>query len=395
MITTIEASYRTVTPLFSAGADPGGAELRLPGFKGMLRFWWRALAWSRYGGSLEMIKKQEDALFGSAVSGQSRVIMHLDSSSDLKVTSCGTVLTKSQSNTNVVGEGARYLGYGVMEAFAGKKTVAGQLKRDCFRAPVEFSVRLRGRGLAGAEQKLLENALLAMGTLGGMGARSRRGYGSLVLRSLQIDGVDIGLVPSTVEELATAIGNLCPGSALEGVPEFTAFSKGTRHVLLFADGRDPLDLLDLVGREFVRFRSWGRGGKILGNVDSEKRFRDDHDLMKEPFGTRTTHPRRIAFGLPHNYGKPKEQQVRPQDFDRRASPLFIHIHECGGTSAAVISFFPAQFLPENKPKISVGGKEVPKIPEEELYRPIRDFLDRLLDDEQRREPFTRAVEVRP
>ena len=35
MATTIEATYKIVTPLFGAGADPGRAELRLPSFKGV------------------------------------------------------------------------------------------------------------------------------------------------------------------------------------------------------------------------------------------------------------------------------------------------------------------------------------------------------------------------
>lgn len=50
MRTTIEADYRAVTPVFCSGADPNkDAELRLSSFKGILRFWWRALAWSSTG----------------------------------------------------------------------------------------------------------------------------------------------------------------------------------------------------------------------------------------------------------------------------------------------------------------------------------------------------------
>ena len=46
---TIEATYRINTPMFIAGAEQDKeAELRLPSFKGALRFWWRALAYGRY-----------------------------------------------------------------------------------------------------------------------------------------------------------------------------------------------------------------------------------------------------------------------------------------------------------------------------------------------------------
>ena len=109
----IDVAFRVVTPLFCAGADPNRAELRLPSFKGALRFWWRALAWSRCGGDLEGIRRQEDALFGSASGGQSRLIMRLAPSSHPPATfDKGKLLTVSAGNGSVVGEGARYLGYG-------------------------------------------------------------------------------------------------------------------------------------------------------------------------------------------------------------------------------------------------------------------------------------------
>jgi CRISPR-associated protein Cmr1 len=45
---TIEAVYRIVTPMFIGGADQKPNDgVRAPSFKGMLRFWWRALNWGR------------------------------------------------------------------------------------------------------------------------------------------------------------------------------------------------------------------------------------------------------------------------------------------------------------------------------------------------------------
>lgn len=398
MATTIEATYRIITPLFCAGSDPGRAELRLPSFKGVLRFWWRALAWSRCGGDLAAIKQQEDELFGSAGGGQSRVLMRLDSASNLAPVSIGTVLTVSTANRRVVGEGARYLGYGVMEAFGSKvkNTRAGQLTRACLRPPIDFTVQLRARDLTKAGAQSLKDALVAIGVFGGMGAKSRKGYGSLVLRSLRVDGTDAWTVPGTAEELKDAITAVYPKGTSAGLPEFTGLSKGARHVILDADCAEPIDVLDLVGRELVRYRSWGRNGMILGDaVDSEKRFKSDHDLMKAKARERKSHPCRIAFGLPHDYGKPADQQVGPHasGLDRRASPMLIHIHDCGGKPVAVVSFLPARFLPQGRSSISVGGTQIPQAAEASLYQPIHDFLDRLLDPEQRKEPFTSAVAV--
>jgi hypothetical protein len=67
-------------------------------------------------------------------------------------------------------------------------------------------------------------------------------------------------------------------------------------------------------------------------------------------------PERAIFGLPHNYFKPKDKAVKgstnykvdvsPDGFERRASPLFLHIHRFDqGPPVALWLFLPAQFLP--------------------------------------------------
>ena len=391
MTTEIRATYRLVTPMFCAGAAPEQAELRLPSFKGVLRFWWRALSWSRLRADLTKIQEEEAELFGSSSGGQSRVSLRLETATCPVVVANDTVLRISAEDRRTVGDGARYLGYGVMEAFARRGTQSGQLTRSCLRAPLDFTVRARGRHLTEELVETLLDALIAVGVVGGMGARSRRGYGSLNLRALSVDAAERWTEPRSRHDLRDRVRMLRCDSDPSRLPEFTAFSSDTRHVLV-QGGRSnlaPMELLDLVGRELMRYRSWGHRGQVLGR-DSEKNFVDDHDLMKG--SRRVAHPRRIAFGLPHNYGKRKEQQVGPYgQLDRRASPLFVHVHECRNTSVAVLSFFPSRFLPNNT-AISVGGTRVLQKPEAELYRPVHDFLDRLLDPGRRKELMT-AEEV--
>ena len=396
MAVEIEARFLVTTPLFGRGADDNRPELRLPSFKGVLRFWWRALAWSRLQGDLAAIQREEDLLFGSAGEGQSRLAMRLQAPVDPATVDLNEIL-KVPGGNQTVGEGARYLGFGVMVAFASRNqgTEAGQLTRACLAAPFAFTVRMRARALSDEEIKSVRDALVALGTLGSMGSKSRKGYGSLSLASLLIDGEETWRAPTTISDLNTAIGDLPRGGGPSGIPEYTALTPESRHILASSAARQPLDLLDLVGRELVRYRSWGRDGKILGGrIDSERGFRDDHDLMKRSSQDRDAHPRRIAFGLPHNYGPGTGNQVGPvgSGLDRRASPLFIHIHQCEDTSVAVISFLPSRFLPSGT-HINVGGQTVPQAPENDLYQPIHDFLNRLLDPGQRREAFTEAVGV--
>ena len=334
----IEATYRVVTPLFCAGADGRRAEVRLPSFKGVLRFWWRALAWSRYGGDLHEIREEENALFGSSGSGQSRVLLRLDQT-DRQTRAFGRDLS--------VAQGARYLGYGVMERGADKE-------RACLCSPFSFTVHLRGHDLLYAQVQSLQRALTALGVMGGMGARSRNGYGSLAMESLCANGQEQWSVPKEVNDLRNGIKVLYSSPAPRNLPAYTALSGITRHVLISSLQTEPLGLLNLIGLQ-----------------------------LKDAIRSCDRH-RRIAFGLP-----------RGRRNDRRASPLFIHIHECGDGPVAVLSFLPARFLPEGKSDISVGGCRVLQQPEADLYRPVHDFLDRLLDHRKCKEGFTDVVEVRP
>lgn len=398
----ITATYEVVTPLFCAGATPTTAELRLPSFKGVLRFWWRALAWSQYEGNLSDIKKHEDALFGSTA-GRARIHMRLTPGAQPDVVAMGTVLDKPK-----LGMGARYLGYGLMEAFDRKATAkrpalkAGELTRGCIRAPLTFTVVIRCRHLDANQVALLGRALRALGTFGGMGARSRRGYGSLALRALTTDRLPEWRAPDSLDLLSNEIPAIV-GERRSGPTQdtpYTAFSSAARVILAEAVD-EPVKLLDLVGREMVRYRSWGNEGVILGGgIDREEIFKEDHDLMKLSPSARRVHPRRLAFGLPHNYGKRSPDQVGPHDpnLDRRASPLFIHVHQCA-RPVLVISFLPARFLPLERTAISVGGKRVKLRPEPDLYRPIDAFLDRMQTNDhsdpakRRKEFFSRVKEV--
>ena len=42
-----------------------------------------------------------------------------------------------------------------------------------------------------------------------------------------------------------------------GQPAYTALSREARHVLLASDRTQAVELLDLIGRELMRYRSWG------------------------------------------------------------------------------------------------------------------------------------------
>lgn len=375
--------------MFLGGANPNGeAELRPASIKGALRFWWRALMWGRGIQNVEELHKQEAALFGSSDTGQSRVWLSVESENLPQIIPIGSVLNAQGSGAvsgkdDAVGDGARYFGYGLESTK--KNTKAGQLTRPCFAVPFEFTVSVSfAKQTSGEEIRAVADALKLLGLCGGLGSRSRRGYGSLTLR--QLSGAETWAAPRNTAAFTHALNLLFPRqtSRNTSTPLWTAFAAGNSQVLLLQDESKyaPLETLSEIGRDLVFFRSWGHEGKVL-REPREGNFKHDHDLMKQFPNQRRTHPQRVAFGLPQNYGKRDSDSVKPaeHDFDRRASALFFHIHQAGPDDAplGVLTFLPSLFLPPNHDKISVGGMNVPlgNNGGVAFWKPVTDFLTRL------------------
>lgn len=375
--------------MFCAGSDnENGAELRPSSFKGVLRFWWRALHHTTHPN----LRDAEGRLFGASDQdiGQSKVLLKLEHET-IRTLENGSELQYPE-NDRKVGEGARYLGYGVMEAFGRK---GGNLTRACLQAPFEFKARLLFKPKATTDQiEEVVQSLKALGLLGSMGSKSRKGYGSLTLTRLSGCGEEWS-APQSRADYARELSTLLNQAGRGPEPDLTGFSEESRVLILSGRRLEPLRLLDIMGKEQVRYRSWGHNGKVLGH-SREELFKDDHDLMKKPLKDRKTHPSRVAFGLPHNYGHGAEPRntgdVAASGYDRRASPLFYHIHQASEDAEALGAalFLPSRFLPPGT-KIQVGGPKVPV--RDNLWEPIHTFLERLKSPEKRKENFTEVHEV--
>jgi CRISPR-associated protein Cmr1 len=398
MSNQLVAHFRVVTPMFLGGAIPtADAELRPASIKGALRFWWRALAWSHETTSVADLRKKEAALFGSSETGQAKFLLttsplakptNIPTNSVLGKTGTGATVPNAPANA-IVGDGARYLGYGLMAAFASRvtNTQAGQLSRPCLASPFEFEVRLAFKNsVTDKERTSITDALKLLGLCGGLGSRSRRGWGSLTLTHIKgATKNENWTAPKTITDYESTFRKIA-ASQNTALPEWTAFAAGHSKLLLLQDDTptSPLEVLSKIGRDFVFFRSWGHDGQVLGEP-REGNFEFDHDLSKDHPHDRDAHPQRIVFGLPQNYGRSEQDQVVPAsaDLDRRASPLLFHIHQAAPTDIpiGVLTFLPARFLPEGKRNVKFGGPLVPLgdnggVP---FWQPALDFLSRLRD----------------
>ena len=251
-MSVLTATYRIVTPMFIGNAEQKADSLRPPSIKGALRFWWRALNWGRFlreagteSAALKHLHQKEAHLFGSAAdeagSGQGRFL--------LDVRYLGRSLEPGQ--LPLASPGHQYLlGQGLYHF--GKKYLRSALE------PGQLCLRLLFRTeTTNKDQKSIAQALLAMGLLGGLGSRSRKGFGSLAIQTLE--GIDLQ-VPGNLDALRKMLTDLMADS-LDDLPPYTAFSRKSRVDAIPANaGRDAWTLL---GRSVQKCSFTGAGDKTV------------------------------------------------------------------------------------------------------------------------------------
>ncbi len=200
----IEAGIVFVVPVFIGGADQS-AELRVPPFKSLLRYFWRIVTGRRFGYDYRPMRDAEGALFGRAgdrtTTRRSRVEVSLDGwkagTLSTWTANPGSVqhpeVQQREAERHSGGQqrgGGRiasdlYLGYGALKnaPAAGR----GRGPRSCLRhapaiaAGTKATLRLRAVDLNASEFDDVETALKLMHWFGTVGSRSRNGWGSFMV----------------------------------------------------------------------------------------------------------------------------------------------------------------------------------------------------------------------
>jgi len=151
----LQITIETVTPLFLGGADPRGEpELRASSVRGALRFWLRALLGGEIGdNNLSALRRAESAVFGSTETGASLVVVRLTGESQAQA--------------------YRPLLHNPSKSFTAQGFMPGKL----------LTLTLVPRPPYHSVPEVVCGALLLFFLLGGLGRRSRRGFGSFVVRS--------------------------------------------------------------------------------------------------------------------------------------------------------------------------------------------------------------------
>ncbi len=386
----LRATYHINTPMFVAGENTQEAELTPTAFKGVMRFWWRALNWSKIylelleksenldkKSALKELHRQEAKLFGLASKnnqgGQGECLVNaLQINGDKKWS-----LPDNKNGINYL------LGQGLYNFRTG-------LTRSALANNQSFTIDLTVT--KSAESSIID-VLKLIGLLGSFGSRSRHGFGSVTLTKLEKKGTSSEYQSLQFEQKPiTAMNTLlatyrCKEN--EELPPLSAFYADTRIDIVKLTGKNVIAHLNQLGLEELRYRSYGRNGKIdIGRnnegrpikEDAEQIFWEDHHFIlnmlnklnkygkKEFEDSKLLHPDRVVFGLPHNYffsGNSTKGCSANVDSStgRRASPLIRHIYRAdNGELKLIHCLLKSEFLPQDaKIKIHAIEKKDKKI----------------------------------
>jgi len=367
--TKISLTLELLTPAFVGAAQPRTLDpympLRPSSVRGVLRFWFRtaaaALMWphdnspTAHRQMVDALRELESSVFGDTRLASAVVVLPPRGGEIRRYRDVGIPDSASAP-------GLRYLGYGLFED--AKNPPEALITRSGQKLTLEIGLR---RPTAGVAELLCATVWLWL-HFGGIGARSRRGFGSLHLsddhqshQSLQRLGCPPELLhtPTSYQELLNKL--LKQGldwvlaSFREAIPRLSTYplTKGSGpHVnIRTLDGMSSLSLpvdapdgeaaLEMAGRLFRDFRSTLQRNR-LGMPPLP-------DYMSVKAGLQSRSPPRsvgrAAFGLPLRFYFRSlggaVVQFNPREGDRLPSPLHFRVHRIGRDKEArhVVALF--------------------------------------------------------
>lgn len=174
-VITLIRDYELITPLFGGGVTPGETDIvtivRGTEIRGHLRFWWRACRGGQFSNLAEM-KQRENKLWGTAYSKDAPVLSQDDM---VQIT---VEILKRGEDVNPFGRDANTIPAYVAFPLQPKKEEQRlpNPPQRYVRKGVAFRLTI---SFPKTQQTEVEASLWAWETFGGVGARTRRGFGAL------------------------------------------------------------------------------------------------------------------------------------------------------------------------------------------------------------------------
>lgn len=204
-------SYELITPMFGGGAQPGVADpdiiIRPSGIRGQLRFWWRACKGGDFDGDLEAMKEAEDMLFGAASTpgkprpSQVEVAVNVTDKGQpvqpFVLEYRGDKPPRIRSKNDI----PPYASFPLQPTQDEINRYRMATKINPVRSKVKFDLII---SYPENQKEAVEAALWAWETFGGVGGRTRRGFGALNLTA--VDGKPAPLPKGQDAELSIKKG---------------------------------------------------------------------------------------------------------------------------------------------------------------------------------------------
>ena len=366
---TWSCTLEVTTPMALAGADQQRAELRPNTFKNMLRWWWRA-------GHGRLNRPKEARLFGDVeteeASGRAssfRLRLYPPGNLDAR-----TRLFIQDNYSNL--EGLQYLGHYLDAPSSDPRSV--------IKPGTEFGMKIIfSDWFDKNHRRELWASLWLLVWFGGLGARTRRGFGGLRVVDADSTG-KLDLVPGAEssselhtflqENLRVAREWLNAPSAEEDVspPECTAIAPGWTEIFVHEEPEhSAATALNKSGEDLKEFRD-GRS----------EAYEQTKEFLQRGHPPNTVD--RASFGLPIEFYHAdvrggETATVTGEKHNRRASPLFVGACPLNdGSFARVYVIMKARLLEEGEGlTVKSNRKQVQTPPPD--YSVLNDFRDHLVD----------------
>lgn len=343
MLKKITFEIETITPMFLAGAEQDKAELRAASIKGLLRFWWRAL---QAESDMNKLRQKESEIFGSAdekKGGGSSFSIRVIPNGDLKPTKNKFPFNQQYQvpvegktfNINIL----EYLAYGTYEYV---KKQGNVFIREYYPEKSKFNIILSFTDDRRANDVLKSFYVWAL--FGGIGSRSRNGFGSFNILNKEKAFEDIKDSISVHNPYEKEnVGKLVKK---RNIVSYSSFTQGIKLFKAKNTFNSGLDALADVGKTY---RS-GRNGL-------EKRHSFD---------------RRQYIGAPI-----VEKKVPKSFLDRHAKPYFIKVAKESTQYCSYILYLPSLYCDgleedRNKKKITNHAELNKKF--DEVCNELNNFL---------------------
>lgn len=377
---------RTITPTFMGGGDGRLDGIRIPEIKGMMRWWFRALAGGFVGDDFKKLKQIEGDLFGRVIDKENTQKSKFRLFVDNK-----TLKFITKGSSGIYSNGYTYLGIGNVIFRYDKRdkkfilnpekaNKAGNVLIDAnsgFELNFSFYPRVNEDDI-----NLIIGSFYLATALGGFGLRSRKGFGSWQI--VGYDGLEDLLLFNPTDYTKNGInenitklkdifsrklknisgngtGNPTPVTVYPAIDDSQfVFDVVETHETYYHK------LLDQFGRLYRGFRVCAESPKP--GIPARDIHTTDFDFLEGSLSPKncdvikdfnTYKVRNALFGLNIVYPQLKKslQLKRADELLRRASPICFSVKEVNSRLVLHIVLFKSQFMPDNA-KVKYGEKEV-------------------------------------